>query len=93
MATTKNIQALEVFLSGAKVRFTFRKKNGEIREAFGTRNLFMIPEGVQLTFGERSPILPYFDLDKRERRCLRVGSLISINSVVALTSNHSEDTN
>lgn len=75
-------------LENGVVTFTFKKANGEMRTATGTRVLD--PEvatgytSEDAPKGERSAfpgVIPYWDLDKQAWRSLREDSLVSIDSV------------
>lgn len=75
-------------LENGVVTFTFKKANGEMRTATGTRVLD--PEvatgytSSDAPKGERSAfpgVIPYWDLDKQAWRSLREDSLVSIDSV------------
>lgn len=62
------------------VEFVFRKKNGELRTAHGTRNLDYIPLSHHPHEPEKpsGSSLAYFDHGKEEWRSFRYGSLLSI---------------
>lgn len=74
----------EKLKSGEKVRFTYTKKNGDTRHAYGTKNLDvvkdidenMIPTGTGIT---KDGVISYFDLDKNAWRSFREDSLVSID--------------
>lgn len=62
--------------------FTFRKKNGEIRECHGTRNLDKVPtsdhpQGIKTP---PSHIITFFDLDKSAWRSFDKTSLLSVEN-------------
>lgn len=67
------------------VYFTFKKKNGELRHACGTKKMDKIEsidEGAIPT-GKGSPkigVIVYFDLDKSAWRSFREESLVSIET-------------
>ena len=55
-------------------RFTFRKKDGSVREAYGTRNPQLVREYHATPKGtgvEREGVTTYYDLDKNAWRCFR----------------------
>ena len=66
-----------------EVEFTFKKKDGTLREAKGTteisvlENNYAVPSGT----GNITPIdiVKFFDLDKLEWRSARIESITSIN--------------
>ena len=63
------------------VKFTFRKKDGTIRQAIGTTNFFFVPEG-QMPIrphkeqAKSSYTITYFDLEKQEWRCFDIRNWI-----------------
>ena len=65
------------------VNFTFKKKNGEIRHAHGTKKIdkiksidkAAIPSGKGV---QKTGVIAYFDLDKSAWRSFQEESLISI---------------
>ena len=67
------------------VNFTFKKKNGEIRHARGTKKMDKIEsidEGA-IPSGKGSPktgVISYFDLDKSAWRSFQEESLVSIET-------------
>ena len=80
------IEELKVKLENGIVEFTFKKQNGEIRNARGTRCFneksivgenFIKPNG---TGPEKTGSLSYWDLDKDAWRSLNINALISIDS-------------
>lgn len=81
---TENLKEL---LKDSVVNFTFRKKNGEIREAIGTRCLDIaegitendIPKGVK---EEIDSVITFWDCEKHAWRSCIESSVISIDKVV-----------
>lgn len=80
---------LKQLLKNGIVEFSFVKKNGEIRNARGTRNIDLLmsiddsgftesdkPKGIGV---ESDTSCPYWDLDKKAWRSVCVDSIISIN--------------
>ena len=67
------------------VNFTFKKKNGELRHARGTKKMDKIEsidEGA-IPSGKGSPktcVIAYFDLDKSAWRSFQEESLVSIET-------------
>ena len=75
-------------LSNGFARFTYYKKNYEIRHALGTRSLSLIPTDKlpkgQMEINEWEDLvksIPYFDLDKREWRSFSVLNFIKLEEV------------
>lgn len=70
-------------LSEGTVRFTYRKNNGEERQAYGTTKDGVITEnGGSLPTGtgsEKKNVKAYYDLDKQGWRSFVIDSLISID--------------
>lgn len=79
------IEELNMKLSKGPVKFTYTKKDGETRHAYGTKS----PSYIANNFGEdklpsgtgvtKTGVTPYFDLDKQAWRSLRDESLVSID--------------
>lgn len=59
------------------VRFTFKKVDGSLREAFGTLKASLLPP-TQGNRRENPTLQTYFDTEKGEYRCFKVANLISI---------------
>lgn len=72
------IADFEEALENYKVKFVFRKKNGQTRTALGTRNLNWIPEDKHELLEKylsdpRSVYLPpYYDLERKDFRCFHI---------------------
>ena len=67
------------------VNFSYRKKNGELRHARGTKKLDRIKsiDENAIPSGEGTPktgVIAYFDLDKSAWRSLQEESLVSIET-------------
>ena len=73
-------QKLKVALHHGKVRFSFRKDNGEERRAYGTLKFSDIPEDKHPKgTGRTSPdVIAFFDLEKEAWRSCRATSIINI---------------
>jgi hypothetical protein len=74
-------QELRSALQNGRVDFSFRKTNGEIRQAYGTTKFDFIPE-ENLPKGTGTPTagtVKFFDLEKQEWRSCREDSIISID--------------
>ena len=79
---------LRTLLRNNIVAFTFRKKNGEIRHAIGTRNLTLaeIHTGCNIpapVYGEQP--YSYYDVENKGWRSYKPENLISIEGVIART--------
>lgn len=72
-------------LQKGNVHFTYTKKNGEQRHAYGTKNMKYVEENFgseNLPSGNGSNkegVLPYFDLDKQAWRSCLIESIVSID--------------
>lgn len=58
-------------LSSGDVRFTYRKKDGTEREAYGTRNTDIITLNNAMPSGnglEKNEVIAYYDLEKESWR-------------------------
>lgn len=75
-------------LSEGTVRFVYKKNNGETREAWGTRNIDLLLNDASSGFTENDKpkgigkeydtVCPYWDLDKKAWRSVRIDSVITI---------------
>lgn len=77
-------------LSNGFARFIYRKKDGTIRTALGTRSSVLIPidklpkgdmSDGSATWEDSTETIPYFDLDKNEWRSFSVLNFISLDQV------------
>ena len=70
------------------VSFTYRKVNGELRHAVGTRNLTLASRYTQTEIptpkGEEQPT-SYYDVEKMGWRSWKEGSVISLDGFVAIS--------
>jgi hypothetical protein len=77
--------ALLSLLNKGIVRFTYRKVDGSIREAIGSRNLDMLREGVGIAVPTpktgRSNPTAYFDIEKEDWRSFKAENVLSINDI------------
>lgn len=66
-------------LADGECAFKFRKANGEIREAVGTRNADLIPEAFRpkTSTVKYSTAIPYFDTEKMAWRSFSMNNLIA----------------
>lgn len=84
------VNKLKTLLNQGVVNFTFKKANGEIRTARGTRNfdvLINLPDSgftekdkPKGTGYENPNVIPYWDLDKQAWRSVREDSIMSIET-------------
>jgi hypothetical protein len=77
--------ALLSLLNKGIVRFTYRKVDGTIREALGTRNLDIARDALSIcipnpTSGRNNPTA-YYDLEKEDWRSFKAENVISINGI------------
>lgn len=80
--------ALHTLLASNIVSFTFRKVNGELRHARGTRNLTLAENTTGVCIpAPKGPEQPYsyYDVEKMGWRSYKPENLISIDGVVART--------
>lgn len=83
MKTIKVNEFRKLLRNNKEVDFTFKKKDGTLREAKGTteisilENNYAVPSGT----GNVTPIdvVKFFDIDKLEWRSARIESITSIN--------------
>ena len=85
-------QEIKDILSKGEVKFSYEKKDGTIREAFGTRNILAlalydaIPTGDKVENDaiptgdkvENDNIIPYFDLDVMAWRSFKAENFMGI---------------
>lgn len=72
----QNFKVRKAMLAGI-VRFTFRKIDGTIREAYGTLRSNLMPQ----TNGSRKAndtVQTYFDTERQEFRCFKKANLLTI---------------
>lgn len=77
--------ALLSLLNKGIVRFTYRKVDGTIREALGTRNLDIARDALSIyipnpTSGRNNPTA-YYDLEKEDWRSFKAENVIAINGI------------
>ena len=73
-------------LSSGDVHFTYRKKDGTEREAYGTRNIDIITQQGAIPSGngsEKSGVIAYYDLDSKGWRSFRIENFIGFMGVCA----------
>lgn len=82
-----SIQNLKNALHEGAVKFSYKKVNGEIRDAYGTLNVEVMGEENMPHGGERSiGVLPenvirYYDLNSKGWRSFKAENLISFENV------------
>lgn len=86
MEFIRDIDELETLMQTAEVRFCFVKKNGELRDAVGTRCLHFIPaeDWPKGTSRRTTPetVLPFYDCRKNVWRCLLRTRFVAVISEV-----------
>ena len=79
MSNKKTITAAELkeLLASGPVEFTFKKKDGSLRKAKGTRLGSLIPDESKPSGFKSSPkVLNFFDLDLKVWRSMQVDTAI-----------------
>lgn len=72
---------IKEILNYRAARFTFRKKDGSIREAYGTRNPTLVNQNDATPKGtgvERTGVTTYYDLEKNAWRCFRDSDFLEL---------------
>lgn len=78
MKKTVTISVLKSMLSKGNVKFTYKKKNGETREAIGTTNKRALDRiGIEFKNNDSNPdksksVVCYYDIEKNEWRSLSI---------------------
>ena len=72
------IEKLNEKLENGIAHFTYRKKNGEIREAYGTRLYELVKRHVKGIGHPNYGTYSYFDIEKAEFRSFRVENILSV---------------
>ena len=73
-------------LASGDVHFTYRKKDGTEREAYGTRNTGIIKDHNATPSGtgtEKIGVITYYDLDSNGWRCFKIENFIGFKTVCA----------
>ena len=81
MSQEIEVRELRNALSTSVARFHFRKLDGSIREALGTRNTVLIPKGDHTPRSiedQSSKAIVYWDLEEEGFRSVSVKSLVWI---------------
>jgi len=71
-------EELKNLLSEGKVKFSFEKLDGTLREAEGTTNSEMIPSSQHPQGGKGPTGTCFYDLEKQAWRCISLDSKIYI---------------
>lgn len=75
------MSTIKELLNAGPVRFSFRKKDGSVREAYGTRNVDIVNEHDATPKGtgvEAVGVTRYYDLDKNAWRCFLDSEFIEV---------------
>ena len=75
------VQEIKYILSLGVVKFSYEKKDGTIREAFGTRNITILELHDEIPTGnkaESDDMIPYFDLDAMAWRSFKAEKFMGI---------------
>ena len=85
--------ALKDMLNEGIVTFTFTKKNGEIRQAKGSRRILVLKDVKDSGFTEddvpttrrnlNDNVCAYWDFDKKAWRSVRLSTVISIDQFIS----------
>lgn len=67
---TVKIEQLKEILQMEKAHFQYKKRDGTIREAYGTLQFVFIPEKLRSDKESRSDNFKYFDLEKNAWRSI-----------------------
>ena len=79
-------EAIKNRLASGDVHFTYRKKDGSEREAYGTRNTTIITEHNATPSGngsEKNGVITYYDLTSNDWRSFKVENFIGFKTVCA----------
>ena len=79
-------EAIKERLSSGDVHFTYLKKDGTEREAYGTRNLDIITLQGAIPSGngsEKGGVIAYYDLDSQGWRSFRIENFVGFKTVCA----------
>ena len=88
----KDLEELELELRRRVVRFWYRKKDGTLREATGTRRLSLIPEEQHPNGTGHQPdfLVCYWDVERNHWRCFHRDRLIGFEEVPPDSADYSE---
>lgn len=79
-------EAIKNRLASGDVHFTYRKKDGTEREAYGTRNTDIITINDAMPSGngsEKAGVITYYDLNSNGWRSFKVENFIGFKTVCA----------
>ena len=79
-------ESIKEVLASGDVYFTYRKKDGTEREAYGTRNPETIKDYNATPSGtgtEKIGVITYYDLDSNGWRCFKIENFIGFKTVCA----------
>ena len=79
-------EAIKEVLASGDVYFTYRKKDGTEREAYGTRNTGIIKDHNATPTGngtEKAGVIAYYDLESEGWRCFKIENFIGFKTVCA----------
>lgn len=77
-------------LASGLCKFTFTKKDGTVRNAYGTRNPDMLGENNAVPTGNgaaKKNAIPYYDLEVNAWRSFKTESFIGFQNVMKLNPN------
>lgn len=84
----ETIRKLAEMLSSDIVRFRYRKLDGSVRDAYGTRDPELIAVNSEMPSGgggsSRAGTFAYFDMEKHGWRCFRYENIMGIDEDYAL---------
>ena len=75
------IEELKKRMKDDVVHFTFKKKDGSIRQAYGTRanDVLIQRDSIPGDNGHARGTFPYFDIERQAWRCFKVETLMDID--------------
>ena len=79
-------ESIKEVLASGDVYFTYRKKDGTEREAYGTRNPETIKDYNATPSGtgtEKIGVITYYDLDSNGWRCFKIENFIGFKTICA----------
>ena len=79
-------EAIKEVLASGDVYFTYRKKDGTEREAYGTRNTRIIKDSNATPSGngtEKAGVIAYYDLESEGWRCFKIDNFIGFKTICA----------
>lgn len=79
-------EAIKERLASGDVHFTYRKKDGTEREAYGTRNTDIITVNDAMPSGngsEKTGVITYYDLNSKGWRSFKTENFIGFKTVCA----------